>query len=160
MNGRKVGFWIILGLALGYSGAARAQDEPVDQDNMKARLERLEKQNQDLMEALKKLQGAASGVSTPSLPSAPSGLTETELQKIVGDYLKTVEEQKAQEVGTGEKSQDGKAAKVPATRTEEGYRVGSLMGMTAKWESSGANGYGLWIKTPNSVFPTPPRPRT
>jgi len=153
MEGRKVAFWIVLGLALGYCGAANAQ-EFIDQDDTKARLERLERQNRELIEIVRKLQGATSGVSTPPAAPAPagtSGLTETDVQKIVGDYLKTVEEKKAQEVGTGEQSQDGKAA-VPATQTEEGYRVGTLMGMTAKWESSGSSGYGLWIKTPNSDF--------
>jgi phosphate-selective porin OprO/OprP len=150
MDGRKVALWIALGLALGYSGAARSQ-EPVAEDDMKVRLERLEKQNQELMQALRKLQ--TSPASPPvALPAASSGLTETDVQKIVGNYLKEVEDKKAQEVGTQGGGGGGGAAPVPATQTEEGYRIGSLTGITAKWEASGSSGYGFWFKTANSDF--------
>jgi hypothetical protein len=151
MYGRKVAFGLVLALALGYSGAARAQEEPpVAQDDMKARLERLENQNQELMESLKKLQASQSRPAT-ALPAGTSSLTENDVQKIVGDYLKTVEDKKSQEVGNPGQGA-GAPPPVPATQTEEGYRVGTLMGMTAKWESAGSNGYGLWIKTPNNDF--------
>ena len=155
MDGRKVAFWIVLGLALGYSGAARSQEpEPISQDDTKARLEQQDRKIQELMETVKMLQSSqARPAAAPAaaLPTGTSSLTETDVQKIVGDYLKTVEEKKSQEVGYQGQAAVGPPP-VPATQTEEGYRVGSLMGMTIKWESAGANGYGLWAKTPNGDF--------
>jgi len=103
MDGRKVAFWIVLGLALGYSGAARSQEpEPISQDDTKARLEQQDRKIQELMETVKMLQSSqARPAAAPAaaLPTGTSSLTETDVQKIVGDYLKTVEEKKSQEVG-------------------------------------------------------------
>src|SRR5260370_33621051 len=113
MDGRKVAFWIVLGLSLGYSGAVRAQESAPE--DLQARMERLEKQNQDLMEALKKLQTSPASTAA-ALPTGTSSLTENDVQKIVGDYLKTVEQKEAEEVAAQARAEGGPTG--PASQLE------------------------------------------
>src|SRR6516165_10127933 len=56
MKAGNFGLWILLGLALGYSGIASAQEPSSSDEDVNARLERLEKQNQYLLHTLKNLQ--------------------------------------------------------------------------------------------------------
>ena len=66
---------------------------PAAADPLKARIERLEKQNQDLMELLKNLQnrggapGQAPGQAPVGAEANQGGLNKDDVQKIIGDYL-------------------------------------------------------------------------
>jgi phosphate-selective porin OprO/OprP len=107
------------------AGAAQSSD-----DDLRARIERLEQQNQELMRALQHT-------------SAPAGAAETappakeEVQKIVADYLKDREDKKK-----------GEEAAAKAKLADEGYRVGSNLSVDATWNKDGT----LLIYTPNKDF--------
>ncbi len=133
-------FLLSVGLALGLSPKAPAQAPP--DDDLKARIERLEKQNQELLEALKRLQtvptSPITGFHQPSnaLPAAEQGgLGKEDVKKIVGDYLKGQEEKK--------KAAD---AALKQKEEEEGYKVGTNLKMNVRWNN------GLFFETPNKDF--------
>jgi len=106
---------------------------PQDPDgDLRARIERLEKQNEELMRAL---QNATGHVSTETAPTS-AAIGRDEVQKIVADYLAVKEADKQQEA--------------PAKQAEspDGYRIGSLLTVTAAFNEWGY----LWITTPNKDF--------
>src|SRR4051794_36031470 len=87
-------------LALGVAAnAARAQD--ANTDDLRSRIERLEKQNQELMNALKAVTpaptvpGGVPGAPTTAPGGAPA-VSKDDVQKIVGDYLKARDQTKAE----------------------------------------------------------------
>src|SRR5256886_5095235 len=103
---RSLSAVVALGMFLGIGARAGAQ-EPAN-DDLKARIERLEKQNQELLDALRKLQTTPTSPITgfhelPALtvggkatPEQGGGLGKEEVQKIVGDYFKQKEDEKKQ----------------------------------------------------------------
>ena len=101
-------------------------------EEMKARLDRLEKQNEELLKALQ-----AQPASRPStvVTEQAGGLNKDEVQKIVGDYL-------------GQRDAAAKAADVAkkADADAKGFTVGSNLGMTAKWNN------GLWFESVDKAF--------
>ena len=78
--------FLSLGMILG-SQAANAQDSP--NDDLKARIERLEKQNQELLQALQKLQTlpASPGNRTGNSDTSGAPLNRDEVREIVNQYL-------------------------------------------------------------------------
>jgi len=107
---------------------------------MKARIERLERQNQELLLHLQRMQVApTSPAGTPpqAVPSTAQGtsLGQAEVKKIVGDYL---QEQDAAKKAAAD------AAKAKAD--DEGYKVGTDLKMSASWQN------GLVLTTPNKDF--------
>jgi len=111
------------------SRAALGAPQNVDSD-LRARIERLEKQNEELMRAL---QGATSHVSADGSP-ASAGVGKDEVQKIVSDYM-AARDAAVQAAPKGADSADG-------------YRVGSDLGAGASWNKDGY----LWIYTANKDF--------
>jgi phosphate-selective porin OprO and OprP len=98
----------------------------------KARIERLEKQIQELTNALKNMQN--SPVTTaPAATQGPiqSGLTATDVQQLITGYLAEQESRKAAEA-------KGRAA--------DGYKVGTDLRMSATWQN------GVMFETPNKDF--------
>jgi phosphate-selective porin OprO/OprP len=131
-------------MVLGLGARAGAQ-EPAN-DDLKARIERLERQNQELLEALKRLQATPTSPVTgfrevPGLTvgggaaEAGGGLGKEDVQKIVGDYLKQKEAEK-------KKADDAAKKKLE----DEGFRVGSDLSMKATWKD------GVVITTPQDDF--------
>src|SRR5256885_1664731 len=83
------------------SGSARAQGP--DTDELRARVERLEKQNQELLNLLKNAHqlptapGAAPGLNPggQAPQEVPQAISKEDVTKIVTDYLTTQEQKKA-----------------------------------------------------------------
>jgi len=104
---------------------------PANADD-KARIERLEKQVQDLTSLLKTMQSRS--VPAPVSTEAQQGsLTAKDVQQLINGYFAEKEMKKKEE----EKA-----------KADEGYKVGTkLDGITASWGQS-----GLTFKTPNNDF--------
>jgi phosphate-selective porin len=102
----------------------------------KARVERLEKQVQELTNLLKSMQGRSlqAPVSSEDEKKAPQGsLTAKDVQQLINGYFAEKEMKKKEE----EKA-----------KADEGYKVGTeLKGITASWGQS-----GLTFKTPHNDF--------
>jgi phosphate-selective porin OprO/OprP len=98
----------------------------------KARVERLEKQVQELTNLLKAMQSRS--LQAPVATEAPQGsLTSKDVQQLINGYFAEKEMQKKKE----EKA-----------KADEGYKVGTkLDGITGSWGQS-----GLTFKTPNNDF--------
>jgi phosphate-selective porin OprO and OprP len=119
-------------------GVALAEDTSLAE--MKARLDALEKSNQELKKALQETkQGFATAQGSVPLDSGS-------VEKIVTDMLKKKEEEK--------KAQDElrlatEAATAAATGDPDGgYRVGSDLKASVRWSDLGY----LWLETPNKDF--------
>ena len=95
-------------------------------DDLRARIEKLERQNEQLMRALqsKSAQGGA-----PAPDGAPVG--REEVQKIVADYLAVQQEASAKKADSA-----------------DGYRVGTDLTVKGGFQSDGY----LWLYTPNKDF--------
>jgi phosphate-selective porin len=107
---------------------------------LKARLEALEKDNQELRDLLGKPQ--ASPVSaTAGAPGAP--LDPHTVEKIVGDMLNKKQEEKKQQEAAARAAADAEAA----ARKAEGYEVGSILNMNGAWTPT-----GVLFSTPNKDF--------
>jgi phosphate-selective porin OprO/OprP len=128
-----------------YGGVARA-DDPSDVKTLKQQLESQKQQmeqQQQLLEQLKKKVAAVKDAAAPpattnaaadGLPPLPDRDT---VDKMVGDYLKRRDdERKAQEA----------AAKAQAEA--EGYKVGTDLKMSGRWNPAS----GLTFETPNKDF--------
>jgi phosphate-selective porin OprO/OprP len=109
--------------------------------SLQARIERLERQNQELMRALENLQATRSGTAeSASNVQASDKVTPdgtAQVQKIVADYLAEREATKKQE-------DEAKKAK----QADEWYRIGSDLAIKAKFDD---NGYP-WFYTANEDF--------
>jgi phosphate-selective porin OprO/OprP len=138
----KSPFWNQLArLAAGVVAALGMSSAVFAQDTQEERLQRLEKQNEEIRknaealqkqnEMLLKLLNAGSPVSTPT--SAPLGADD--VRNIVSGYLQEKEAKQAEAAGA--------AAKVdPDGR----YRIGSDLRMAATWRN------GFTVETPNKDF--------
>lgn len=124
-----------IGITLAAASAAHAQD--TSQEEMKARLDRLEKQNQDLMQMLQSMQQSGM-VSTQAQPGqvgpppvqppvgadqAPGQTPSSDtIKKVVNDVLKANDEAKKAEA---------------AKKAEDGYVVGDNTDLKASWGPRG-----------------------
>lgn len=107
---------------------------------LKARIDRLEKQNQELVNTLKGMQAVptspglgGAGLGAPGV--ADPALSSDDVRKIVGDYLKS--------------ESDKKKAAEEAKKTEErerGFVVGKSLDFKGKWD------YGPWWETADKAF--------
>src|SRR6266446_1806374 len=109
------------------NGAELAAPQGPDAD-LRARIERLERQNQELMNALHNV-SAHTGTTAP----AGESVGRDEVQKIVADYIASHDPPPAAA---------GAAKKDPA----DGYRVGSDLNMKGSWKD------GLLFSTPQQDF--------
>jgi phosphate-selective porin OprO and OprP len=146
MKFKRLSFLLGAALAIASGGIARAQDSQTEE--LKARIDRLEQQNRELLQYFQQCKALSNGavLGTPGsgpLPS-PQAVTNSppttpqnqdDIKKIVADFLNdTAAKNKAEE--------DAKKAK----EDEEGYKIGSVMTMTAYWSN------GLWLTTPNKDY--------
>ncbi len=128
----------VLALA-GGCGIARAGDDAQQTAQQKAileRLDRLERENQQLKAAI-----GATTVDDGGIKAAPDKnlppIDPKAVEKIIGDYMKKQEEAK--------KASDA-AAKAQADA--DGYKVGTNLGMSTRWNPLG----GVTFETPNKDF--------
>ena len=112
MDGRKLALWVGLGLVLG-NPARVVQAQPPAQLNAPASL-------------------ANPGVAQPA---GTSSLTENDVQKIVGDYLKTAQQRNPEDV-----------AAVLQPQAEEHNRIGPDLQDNAKQD------HGQWFINPSKDF--------
>jgi phosphate-selective porin OprO/OprP len=116
------------GILLLANGPVRAADDKVLAELLQ-RLEKLEKQNQELQDRL-------AGMSAPGAGKAQEQEKKA-LHKAIEEYQKDKEKKKKQE-------DDAKKAKEEA----EGYKIGTDLGLTARWRQE----QGLWFETKNQDF--------
>ena len=157
-------YWLALGLLVGAAGVARTQtpsalgkpqqgnpqtgpQSPGTDPAVQARLDRLEKQNQELTLQLQRLQATPTS-ATPAAPVAgpptqlpatvpeDGGATDERVKKLILDREKEIADKK---------KADEAAAKQKAE--EEGYKVGTDLGMTARWKD-----FGIYLETPHKDF--------
>jgi len=114
-----------IAMASGAYGQAPAVPSAADSDDLKARIERLEKQNQELMQLLKNQQVIQAQPST-----APAG--DTAVRKIVGDYLKEQEAAKKKADDAKKEADDAKKKEAE----EKGHEVGSDLKLGLRWNPS------------------------
>jgi phosphate-selective porin OprO/OprP len=117
-----------VGILLLANSPARAADDKVLAELLQ-RLDKLEKQNQELQNRLAGL-GAPGGGKTAEQEKEA-------LRKAIDDYQKDKDKKKKQE-------DDAKKAQQEA----EGYKVGTDLGLTARWRPE----QGLWFETKNQDF--------
>ena len=86
---------------------------------------------------------AARSQETIRLPSAASGLTESDVQKIIGNYFQVAPEKKGQDAADAAQPP---AVLLPAPQLEQGNPLGAGMAMPAQWAN------GLWFTTPQKDF--------
>jgi phosphate-selective porin OprO/OprP len=160
---KSPGVLLAVGLGLGLGQHARAQSFPAPEpgptqnqsDDVKARLDRLEKQhherieqlekqNRDLQETLQRMQTiptsppvALPAGGQPTSTSAAQGPSKEEVQNIVNDVLKARDDQVKAKVAAAKQQEE-----------IEGYKVGTALGATASW----VNGSQLWFSTRNKDF--------
>ena len=106
--------------------------------DLRARLERLERQNQELMRSIQALKAgnAAKGTAQPAGTTPPN---EQAVKSFVNNYLMEMEATKKQE-------EDAKEAK----QAQEGHRIGSdNLKITPHFETTGLF---LWFATPDEDF--------
>ncbi len=111
-------------------------------DEFKARIESLERKNQDLLEALKGLQNA-SPPAQPSTPTDTNGgvLSTNDVKKIVGDYMATREEQ-------------AKQADAVKVQDPPRFIVGKQLGLTGAFTQGGVGSGNsqMWFDTADKAF--------
>ncbi len=125
---RRSGWLVVFAMMVGF--AAAAEPTPADTakiiNELKARLDALEKQNQELKQTLDK-----AGIGPDGEREADAGA----VQKIVDDYFKQKEAKKKKA------DEDARLKK-----EEEGFTVGDQLDMKAKWDN------GLWLETEDKAF--------
>jgi phosphate-selective porin OprO/OprP len=106
-------------------------------EQQKKQLEELQKQLGDLSQPTRAAEDPATGL--PAVPKGDKAAAQDKasIESIIGDYLKRKDEEK--------KAQDA-AAKAKAD--EEGFRVGSDLKMSARWNIAN----GVTFETPNKDF--------
>jgi phosphate-selective porin OprO/OprP len=122
------------------TGAARADEkEAALQAQVQQQSQQLAAQSQQIEELRKRLDATESAkAASPGAQGAPASKPDNEAVKaIVADYLKEVDKKK---------QDDAKKAKEKVET--EGYRVGTDLGITGKFDQ---NGY-LWLSTPNKDY--------
>lgn len=160
--------WFVAGAAalLLARGEGRAQAPLSDLEELRARLERLEKQNEQLLRALQQRQDngaplatlggpiAADGegaafVTTQQQPSAPGpegemglNVNKGAVEKIVGQYLKSKDEEKKKKDEETKKEEEKKKKEAE----DAGHVVGKDLNMKVVWR------HGLWAETADKAF--------
>ena len=132
--GRYLGRWILglIMICFLIPNFVKAQDTGED---IKARLDALEKKNLELEQKLKDRQAA---VSTEGSTTKPDGTDKKSVEKIVNDVLKTKDEEKKKKDEEKKKADDAKKAADEAETKAKGYEVGSDLSFpTARWGPSG-----------------------
>lgn len=138
---RKYGVGTCVGLALG-SGTVRADDKDVELhwqvEQQSKQLQEQSKQIEELKKRLDAAQTAASSGSVQGVSLAPQGKVDDDaVKKIVNDYLKESDKKKKED-----------EAKAKQKIEEEGYKVGTVLGMSARWDPTS----GVRFETPNKDF--------
>lgn len=107
-------------------------------DELKARIDRLEKQNQDLLEMLKSLQNRPVPAPTTTPTSIDAGnvaLNQQDVQKMVNEYLST-------------RADAGKAAGSAAALPQNpSFIVGKSVGLSGVWKN-----HQPWFETADQAF--------
>lgn len=107
-------------------------NQPAPQEDLKARLDRLEKQNQELTKTLLDLQTPGARLGTPVTAEGGDGaLSKDQVTKIVADYLKT---------------QEANKKKADAEKANQFTEVGSDLSIKAVWKD------GVQFQTPAKDF--------
>jgi phosphate-selective porin OprO/OprP len=123
-----VGVFLVCFLALGLvAGPVRAADDKILQE-MKERLDRLEKQNDELRQKVHELSGASAG--------SVEQKEKEKVNAIVDSYLKDRDKKKEEE----EKQK-------AALKEAEGFEVGKQLDAKARW-----NNYQLWFESEDKAF--------
>jgi phosphate-selective porin OprO/OprP len=135
----------VLGLAAGVliipflASPARAQE------SIEARLERLEKANERLQQQNEQLnqqvQRLTSSPTSTTVQGEGGGLGEKDVRDLVKKAIKDNEAEK-------KKKDEAKEAEKKRKLADEGYKVGTEMGVTGKFNDQGY----LWFATPNKDF--------
>jgi hypothetical protein len=124
---------VILVLAAG-PAAGQPPLQPAPPDDLKARVERLEQQNQALLDRLQNL-----GAIAPATGSTADGQPGP-------DKLSTLQNPIASEE---QRKRDAERQEAEKRQKEiDGYVIGTELGMTARWRPES----GLWFETPNKDF--------
>lgn len=111
---------------------------PITDADLRARLERLERQNQELMRTIQTMQAGNAAKGTAK-PAGTTPLDEHTVKNFVDNYLMEMEATKTQE-------EDAKEAK----QKQEGHRIGSdNFKITPHLETTGLF---LWFATPDEDF--------
>jgi len=111
---------------------------PITDADLRARLERLERQNQELMRTIQTMQAGNAAKGTAK-PPGTTPLDEHTVKNFVDNYLMEMEATKTQE-------EDAKEAK----QKQEGHRIGSEnLKITPHFEKTGLF---LWFATPDEDF--------
>src|SRR5262245_28525058 len=97
MNRRALAFLLSAGIPVVFGGSAWAQDPSAAE--LKARIERIEKQNQELLMALQRMQTTPTSPAPGSPATGPSasagtGLTQAEVKSIAEEVAKEQEKAK------------------------------------------------------------------
>jgi phosphate-selective porin OprO/OprP len=108
------------------------------QGGLESRLERLEKQNEELRQQLQQYVG-----SPAAQPGG--GLTQQQVKDLAAQVLK---EDAAKKKAEADAKKQQEAAEKKFKEEVEGYRIGSKLNATAAWNESGY----MWITTPNKDF--------
>jgi phosphate-selective porin OprO/OprP len=119
-------------MALMAAGSATADDKLIEE--LKARLDRLEKQNEELRTKLSAPVSAPYKAETDNKP----------ITKIVDDYLKEKDAKKKAE----DEAKKAHEAAEKAAKEEEGYKVGSDLGLKVRWNEK----QGLIFETEKKDF--------
>ncbi len=113
--------------------------------DLRARLERLERQNEELMRTIQTMQAGNAAKGTAK-PAGTTPLDDKAVKSFVNKYLKEMEATKKQEEATKKQEEDAKEAK----KEQEGHRIGSgNKKVTARFEKTGLF---LWFETPDEDF--------
>lgn len=116
--------------------------ENSDDDELRNRIDRLEKQNQELLNALRGMQATPTSPGFDDRLTLPGHLVDgapalnsDDVRGIVRDYLKAESDKK-------KKTEDAKVAE----EREKGFIVGKNLDFKARWE------YGPWLETADKAF--------
>jgi len=126
------------------------------QDSVESRLERLERQNENLARQNDELRQQLQQLQQLAVPQTPTMLGESAAPAVkppmgkdeVKDYVNKILSEKE----TKKKEEDAKKKEEEAAKKkkeeEQGYRVGSLLNVTASYRDNGT----LWLTTPKNDF--------
>ncbi len=116
-------------------------------DDLQGRIERLERQNQELIEMLKAIQNrpvnhALGGPISTATASQAGGVTKDDVQKLVGDYLKQKEDKAKADEEAKKKEQ-----------ADRGFVVGQNLGLVGQYTTGlGSGGYQPWLETQDKAY--------
>ncbi len=116
------------------AGVSRADDK---EEALRAEIDRQKKELEELKQRLDALTSRSAGEAAPA-EQGQGTLDQSAVRGIVADYLKEQDKKKKDD-----------EAKAKQKADEEGYKVGTLLGMSARWDTSSAT----WkLETPNKDF--------